>query len=234
MPTVLAFDVYGTLIDTHGVVVKLQKFVGDTAEEFSRVWREKQLEYSFRRGLMRTYENFGVCTSQALDYTNVSLDAGLTADQKATLLTEYRSLPAFNDVQESLVGLKADGHSLYAFSNGTADAIEALLLAAGIRDLFDGVVSVDDCQTFKPSPDVYEHLLNTTATSADETWLISSNPFDVIGAVSSGLRGVWVRRFSKSTFDPWGIEPTVTISSLRALGDQISEPILPLAQPTTD
>ena len=222
MPTVLAFDVYGTLIDTHGVVVKLQEFVDDMAEEFSRVWREKQLEYAFRRGLMRTYENFGVCTSQALDYTNASLDAGLTARQKAALLTEYRSLPVFNDVQESLVGLQADGHSLYAFSNGTADAIEALLLAAGIRNFFDGVVSVDDCQTFKPNPDVYEHLLKTTATSAGETWLISSNPFDVIGAVSSGLRGVWVRRFPESTFDPWGIEPTVTISSLRALGDQIS------------
>ena len=176
MPTVLAFDVYGTLIDTHGVVVKLQEFIGDTAEEFSRVWREKQLEYSFRRGLMRTYENFGVCTSQALDYANDSLDAGLSEHQKAALLTEYRSLPAFNDVQESLMRLKADGHSLYAFSNGTADAIETLLLAAGIRELFDGVVSVDDCQTFKPNPDVYEHLLNTTATSARETWLKSSNP----------------------------------------------------------
>ena len=223
MPTVLAFDVYGTLIDTHGGVVKLQEFIGDKAEKFSRVWREKQLEYSFRRGLMRTYENFGVCTSQALDYANDSLDAGLSEHQKAALLTEYRSLPAFNDVQESLARLKADGHSLYAFSNGTADAIETLLLAAGIRDLFDGVVSVDDCQTFKPNPDVYEHLLNTTATSARETWLISSNPFDVIGAVSSGLRGVWVRRFAESIFDPWGIEPTITISSLRALGDQVSD-----------
>lgn len=222
MPTVLAFDVYGTLIDTHGVVIKLREFVGDAAEEFSRVWREKQLEYSFRRGLMRTYENFGVCTSQALDYTNASLDAGLAPDQKAALLTEYRSLPAFNDAQDSLVGLRAEGHSLYAFSNGTADAVEGLLVAAGIRDLFDGVVSVDDCQTFKPNPDVYEHLLKTTGGSAGETWLISGNPFDVIGAVSFGLRGVWVRRSAESTFDPWGIEPTVTIPGLHALGDQIS------------
>lgn len=221
MPTVLAFDVYGTLIDTHGVVTKLQEFIGDAAEEFSRVWRDKQLEYSFRRGLMRTYENFGVCTSQALDYTNASLDAGLTADQKTALLTEYRSLPAFDDVQESLVGLRADGHLLYAFSNGTTDAVEALLSAASIRDMFDGVVSVDDCRTFKPNPDVYEHLLNATGASAEETWLISSNPFDVIGAISSGLSGVWVRRSAESTFDPWGIEPTVTISGLHALRDQI-------------
>ena len=217
MAIVLAFDVYGTLIDTHGVVIKLREFVSGKAEEFSRVWREKQLEYSFRRGLMRTYETFGVCTSQALDYTSAYLDVGLTTDQKAELLAEYRGLPAFDDVKESLVGLKADGHSLYAFSNGTADAVETLLVAAGIRNLFDGVVSVDDQQTFKPNPDVYEHLLNTTASSASDTWLISSNPFDVIGAVSYGLSSAWVRRSNNSIFDPWGIDPTLTITSLREL-----------------
>ena len=218
MPKVLGFDVYGTLIDTQGVITRLRDFVGDGAEEFSRVWREKQLEYSFRRGLMRTYENFGVCTSQALEYTNTYLNTGLSADQKAALLAEYRGLPAFDDVKESLAGLKSDGHLLYAFSNGTADAIETLLAASGIRNLFDGVVSVDDRQTFKPNPDVYEHLLNTTAASADDTWLISSNPFDVIGAVSFGLNSAWVRRSNKLVFDPWGIEPTVTITSLRELG----------------
>ena len=218
MSVTLAFDIYGTLIDTHGVVTKLRDFVGDKAEEFSHVWREKQLEYSFRRGLMRTYETFGVCTSQALDYTNTYLDAGLTTDQKLALLTEYRGLPAFDDVKESLIGLKSDGHSLYAFSNGTADAVEILLVDAGIRDLFDGVVSVDDRQTFKPNPDVYEHLLNMTASSASDAWLISSNPFDVIGAISYGLRAAWVRRSNKSIFDPWGIEPTFTITSVRELG----------------
>ncbi len=217
MPAMLAFDVYGTLIDTHGVVIKLQEFVGGKAEEFSRVWREKQLEYSFRRGLMRSYETFGVCTSQALDYTSAYLDAGLTTDQKAALLAEYRGLPAFDDVKESLVGLKSDGHSLYAFSNGTADAVETLLVTADIRDLFDGVISVDDRQTFKPNPDVYEHLLKSTAASAGDAWLVSSNPFDVIGAVSYGLRSAWVRRSNKSIFDPWGIDPTLTITSLREL-----------------
>lgn len=221
MPTVLAFDVYGTLIDTHGVVVKLQEFVGTRAGEFSRVWREKQLEYSFRRGLMRSYENFGVCTSQALEYTCACLDLILTTDQKSELMTDYSHLPAFSDVKAALEGLKFAGYSLYAFSNGTADAVEALLEAAGIRELFDGVVSVDDRQTFKPNPDVYEHLLDTTASSAIDAWLISSNPFDVIGAVSYGLRGAWVRRSDKSTFDPWGIDPTITVKSLGDLIDAI-------------
>lgn len=222
MTKVLAFDVYGTLIDTQGVVTKLREFVGDKAEEFSRVWREKQLEYSFRRGLMRSYETFGVCTSQALDYTCSYLDATLTPDQRVTMMAEYQRLPAFGDVKQSLADLKSEGHSLYAFSNGAADAVETLLVAADIRGLFDGVVSVDDRKTFKPNPDVYEHLLDTTASSPGDAWLISSNPFDVIGAISYGLRAAWVQRSKHSIFDPWDIEPTLTITSLRELATGIS------------
>jgi len=222
MTKVLAFDVYGTLIDTQGVVTKLRGLVGDNAEEFSRVWREKQLEYSFRRGLMRAYETFGVCTSQALEYTCSYLDAELSSDQKATLMAEYRFLPAFGDVKESLAGLKSEGYSLCAFSNGATEAVETLLLAADIRDLFDGVVSVDDQKTFKPNPDVYEHLLDVTASSPGDAWLISSNPFDVIGAISYGLRAAWVQRSKNSIFDPWGIEPTLRITSLRELATGIS------------
>jgi 2-haloacid dehalogenase len=73
MVITLAFDVYGTLIDTGGVMVLLGKYVGDKAPEFSRVWREKQLEYSFRRGLMQNYENFALCTTNALDYTSAPI-----------------------------------------------------------------------------------------------------------------------------------------------------------------
>lgn len=218
----LAFDVYGTLIDTRGVVVKLQEFIGDRAEQFSNVWREKQLEYSFRRGLMRLYANFGVCTSQALDYTDSLLGTALTSDQKVALLAEYRSLPAFDDVRDSLVALKAEGHVMYAFSNGAADAVEGLLNAAGIRELFDGVVSVDPQQTFKPNPDVYANMVALTGAAEGDTWLISSNPFDVIGAVSYGINSAWVKRSDKAVFDPWGIEPTITISGLCELSEKVA------------
>ena len=86
MTTTLAFDVYGTLIDTHGVVTALQKTVGDQALQFSQTWRDKQLEYSFRRGLMQNYQSFSVCTRQALDYTCARFKAPLTDDEKRDLL----------------------------------------------------------------------------------------------------------------------------------------------------
>ena len=145
---------------------------------------------------------------------------GLTTDQKAALLAEYRDLPAFDDVKESLIELRAAGHTLYAFSNGTADALETLLSAADIRNLFVGVVSLENRQTFKPNPDAYQYLLKMTAASASDTWLISSNPFDVIGAVSYGLCSAWVS--NKSIFDPWGIDPTLTVTTLHGLAGGIA------------
>ncbi len=39
MAITLAFDVYGTLIDTHGLVQQLEKLIGDKAREFSITWR---------------------------------------------------------------------------------------------------------------------------------------------------------------------------------------------------
>lgn len=222
MSKVLAFDIYGTLINTHGVVTRLQEFIGNEAQTFSNVWRDKQLEYSFRRGLMGSYQHFGICTAQALDYTDQLLSTGLSEAQKASLLAEYRVLPAFDDVIESLTALKAAGHKMYGFSNGTAEAVEGLLNHAGIRELFDGVVSVDPLQTFKPNPDVYAHMVKTGGVSTSETWLISSNPFDVIGAATVGMQTAWVQRSKSAIFDPWGIEPTTTVKSLTELKEKIT------------
>jgi 2-haloacid dehalogenase len=221
MAITLAFDVYGTLIDTHGVIVALEKHVGDKAPEFSRTWREKQLEYSFRRGLMQNYENFAVCTGNALDYTNSYLKASLSHKDKQELLELYKVLPAFADVEEGLARARKTGFRIFAFSNGSADAVEGLLGNAGIRDYFMGVVSVDEMRSYKPNPAVYCHFLRRAGAVGADAWLVSSNPFDVIGALSSGMRAAWVKRSPDAVFDPWGIEPTLTVDSLLDLAGQI-------------
>ena len=223
MSFTLAFDVYGTLINTHGVVTELEGMVGDRAQLFSQTWRDKQLEYTFRRGLMQQYQHFGVCTAQALDYTCAHLNEDLSCDQRAALLEKYRALPAFDDVIDGLTQLRQAGHRLFAFSNGVPDGIEAVLANAGIRDYFEGIVSVDSMQTFKPSPVVYQHFLDSTSSTTANAWLVSSNPFDVIGAVNVQMRAAWVQRSATSINDPWDIPPTFTIEGLDALQAQLSD-----------
>lgn len=222
MAITLAFDVYGTLIDTHGVMTALQPLVGDKARAFSQTWRDKQLEYSFRRGLMQNYVNFAACTKQALGYSCAYYRVDLSDSEKQSLLAVYRTLPVFADVKAALQQLRETDFRLFAFSNGSADALEELLTAAGIRDCFLGVVSVDDLKSFKPNPAVYSHFLRQANASGQAAWLISSNPFDVIGAISAGLKSAWVQRSPEAIFDPWEIEPTIVVKSLLELGEQVA------------
>lgn len=221
MQPTLAYDVYGTLIDTHGLVATLHQLVGEQAMAFSQLWREKQLEYSFRRGLMQHYATFAVCTTDALDYTCTRFKVVLTDAQKEQLLRGYRSLPAFNDVKDGLLRAKELGFRLFAFSNGSSDALETLLGSAGIRELFLDLVSVDEVKSFKPNPGVYCHFLRRAGASGSTAWLISCNPFDVIGAISAGMKAAWVKRAEDAVFDPWGIEPTLTVRSLSGLAEAI-------------
>jgi 2-haloacid dehalogenase len=222
MRTVLAFDVYGTLIDTAGIVAKLRSLVGGEADTFARIWREKQLEYSFRRGLMRRYAPFPVCIAGALAYTCDHLGIALAADDRDALLSAYRTLPAFDDVAAGLSLLPGDDFALYAFSNGTAEAVESLLVNAGIDGFFADIVSVDEIGSFKPDPTVYRHFLKRAGTTPEDAWLISGNPFDVIGAIAVGMRGAWIRRSAGMIFDPWDIEPTITLAGLNSLGPEIA------------
>lgn len=66
----IAFDAYGTLINVASISSKLHRLVHEKTSAFSSIWRSKQLEYSFRRGLMKNYVDFNICTRQALDYTH--------------------------------------------------------------------------------------------------------------------------------------------------------------------
>lgn len=221
MAITLAFDVYGTLIDTHGLLAALGKHVGQKAPEFSRTWREKQLEYSFRRGLMQNYRNFAACTADALEYTSSYFKAALGREDKEALLGAYQVLPAFDDVKEGLARARKAGFRIFAFSNGSAEAVEKLLANAGIREHFVDVVSVDEVQSYKPNPGVYRHFLKRAGATEAGAWLVSSNPFDVIGAISSGMRAAWVKRSPDALFDPWGIEPTLTVEGLLSLAERI-------------
>lgn len=217
--TTLAFDVYGTLIATGGITTTLATMIGDNATAFSNLWRTKQLEYSWRRGLMASYQNFRVCTRQALDFCCLQLGHNLSDSEREKLMAAYLSLPVFDDVKPGLERLKAAGVGMYAFSNGVPDDLETLLNNAGIRNILDGVVSVDDRQTFKPNPLLYDYFSEVTDTEKGEAWLISSNGFDICGAVAAGMHAVWLQRDPSVQFDVWDEQPDKIVSTFGEMVD---------------
>jgi 2-haloacid dehalogenase len=217
MTTTLAFDVYGTLIDPLDVSKTLAAHVGEQAPRFAQIWRDKQLEYLFRRALMREYRDFATCTRQALAFADQLLQTGLSADTCEELMATYRRLPAYADAVPALEQLKAGNHRMYAFSNGHPDDLEQLLAHAGLDEYLDGIVSVHAVASFKPDPVVYQHFLDNTGSTAADTWLVSGNPFDIIGAHAAGWATAWIKRDAAAVFDPWGVNPTATVTGLGEL-----------------
>ena len=217
----IGFDIYGTLVDPLEMNEHLRPIAGEKADRFSELWREKQIEYTFRRGLMRNYENFGVCTRQALVFAARALGVDLSGEDREKLIEEYQNLRPFPDVVPGIEALKREGRVLVAFSNGVEATARTLLERAGVLSHLDGVVSVDDLKTFKPNPEVYRYLARRLQRTPYETWLVSSNPFDVIGAKNAGLRAVWLKRKPDARFDPWGIEPDIVAPDLEALAEKL-------------
>jgi 2-haloacid dehalogenase len=213
----IGIDVYGTLVDPIGISEYLLPLVGAQADRFAELWRSKQLEYTFRRAAMGRYQNFDACTKQALIWVADSLEIDLPGEEITRILERYRNLDAYPDAASGLASLKQQGYILYAFSNGVEFSLKGLLEQARLSNYLEGIISVDEIRTFKPDPRVYHHLARRLGTPSVDTWLISSNPFDVIGAKTAGLKAAWIRRKASAVFDPWDIEPDLVASDLNDL-----------------
>ena len=214
---VVALDVYGTLVDPAGMALRFGARFGTRAPAAAQLWREKQLEYTFRRALMRKYADFDVCTLQALRYVSAALGVSLEEAEEQALLEAYLHLPAFADVREGLPLLKRAGYRLVALTNGTLRSARSVLENAGIGEYLEDVLSVEPIATFKPDPAVYALLKKFSANRAEPAWLVSGNPFDVIGAKAAGLRAAWLRRDPQRSFDPWEFSPDLVVGNLEEL-----------------
>lgn len=220
MRDALAFDLYGTLVDPIRIWRRLENYVGDAAVRISEVWRQKQLEYTFRLTAMDQYEPFDQVTAKALDYALAALGQTISQEDRRTVLAEYDNLEPFPDVAAGLEKLRIAGYSMVVFSNGTPRMLGAAVRSAGIADAFHDLVSVDEVRTYKPSPRVYHLLAARLNRPADRVRLISSNPFDVIGAQAVGMQVAWVDR-AHGLFDTLGRRPQVVVASLVELANEL-------------
>ena len=219
-PEALAFDVYGTLVDPIGISKQLEEYLSDEALRVAEAWRQKQLEYTFRITCMERYADFERVTRKALDYALAVSGQELGPEQRDALMGRYDDLERFTDVEPGLQRLEEAGYAMVVFSNGTPRMIDAVIDAAGLRQYFQGFVSVDEVEAYKPSPKTYRHVARRLGLPIGDIRLVSSNPFDVIGAASAGMRAAWVDR-SGGPFDTLGSPPEIVVGSLTELADAL-------------
>ena len=217
----LAFDMYGTLVDPMRIWKQLEHYIASDAQRIAEIWRQKQLEFTFRLTAMERYEDFEQVTRKALDYALVASGHSLETQQKNLLMAQYNDLERFADVEPGLQRLKDAGHTMVVFSNGSPAMLKDIMNAANLNPYFKGFVSVDEVKVYKPSPIVYRHVANRLGRPLDQVRLISSNPFDVIGAEAAGMQATWVNR-SGGLFDTLAPMPQMVVKSLVELADMLS------------
>jgi len=76
------FDAYGTLFDPFSVQGKAERIFPGHGEALSRLWRLRQLEYTWLRALMNRYADFWQVTREALVYACHSLGLRCEAPQR--------------------------------------------------------------------------------------------------------------------------------------------------------
>jgi len=190
----IAFDAYGTLFDVFSVTALGEELFPGKGNALAQLWRLKQLQYSMLRTLMGRHRDFWRLTEDSLVYTARSLGLDLTSDKRARLLDAYLTLAAFPDVKPGLAALRGQGLRLAILSNGEPRMLEAAARSAGIVDLLDAILSVEEVKVFKPSPRVYQLAPERLQVPRAELGFVSSNGWDVAGAASAGLQTFWIQR----------------------------------------
>ena len=188
------FDAYGTLLDVHSAVMANGDKVGHNAEAFSDLWRQRQLEYSWTRGIMGQYADFWQLTIEALDFALQTYDLEGQPGLKEDLLNAYFELKAYPDAAKSLETLKGQGYITAILSNGSNDMLQAAVRAGNLGSVLDACISVDDIKTYKPDPRVYQLACDRLDVRPDEVCFVSSNAWDVAGAAAFGFNAVRINR----------------------------------------
>ncbi|MGV3026654.1 haloacid dehalogenase type II [Clostridium thermobutyricum] len=195
---ICVFDAYGTLFDVHSASKKYKDEIGELYNEFSILWRAKQLEYSFLSEIMDDYTDFIDITANSLDYACNTFK--ITSDKlKINLMSSYMELSPYSEVIKTLLKFKEKGLKLVILTNGSYKMINNAVESSGLKNILDSVISVEEVKKFKPNKEVYKIITDKFNVNLKEVVFFSSNGWDIIGASKFGFNTIWINRFNKET-----------------------------------
>ena len=210
----LVFDAYGTLFDVHSVVERCERLFPGRGAELSRLWRSKQLEYSWLRSLMGRHEDFWRLTGGALSFACRSLGLACPEQVHEELMAAYLRLETFPEVKGALADLSRV--PLAILSNGAPEMLRAVVEHQGLADTFTAVISVEEARIFKPHPSVYALAPGRLGVPKEAVGFVSANSWDVAGAATFGLQAFWINRTGSPAEDLPG-RPLQVLRSLDEL-----------------
>jgi 2-haloacid dehalogenase len=176
------------------------------------------------------YQPFSEITRSSLVHALKEHSRELNEPAIEDLMKAYDSLSIFPDVAPTLDKLSSNPDiECVVFSNGTKTMVSNSVTKSEelspFASVFRNLITVDFIRSFKPAPEVYKYLAQRVERvgKENEMWLVSGNPFDVVGARAVGMQAAWVDRAGHGWQDMLGGEPTVVVRSLEEVADVVAK-----------
>ncbi|MGJ7491692.1 haloacid dehalogenase type II [Variovorax sp. ZT4R33] len=196
---VIAFDVFGTVVDWHGgIAAEAERLLpGIDGSAFALAWRAGY-QPAMRAVMARIAAGEGGFT--LLDELHLSILDGvlrnfgvapLDATQKRELNRAWHRLPAWPDAVAGLMRLKSK-YIVCSLSNGNIGLLTEMAKHAGLP--WDCVLSAEVFKAYKPDPRTYLGVAAVFDATPGQVMLAAAHHDDLAAARACGLRTAYIER----------------------------------------
>jgi|SRR5215469_1032392 len=196
---IIAFDVFGTLVDWRTSIAAALARVGERAgldadwPAVADAWRSRYAPTL--AGVLlgeREYQPLDVLHAIMLDEVVAQYDLqALSLEQRHELVLAWHRLAPWPDTVAGLTELRKR-HILTPLSNGGLGLLTRLARAAGMP--FDCILSSELASSYKPDPRVYLLPASYFDVPPNRVLMVAAHPLDLDGAKRAGLRTAFVPR----------------------------------------
>ena len=194
-PKVLAFDVFGTVVDWHGsIVAEVSTLLpGVDPIAFASAWRAgyKPAMARVRSGELG-WTKIDDLHRMILDAVLVDFKVNhLTEEQKKDLNRVWHRLKPWADTVEGLLKLKQN-YTIVTLSNGNLGLLADMAKNAGLP--WDLILSAEVFRHYKPDPETYLGVCQIFDRKPQEVMLVAAHKDDLQAAHACGLQTAFVER----------------------------------------
>jgi 2-haloacid dehalogenase len=192
-PKVLFFDVNETLLDLNAMRAGVAKALGGRPD-LVPLWFTTMLQYTLVDTVGGQYHDFGAVGVATMMMVARNHGISLSEDEARTAVKPIRSLPPHADAAPALKALQEAGFRMATLTNSSRATVDAQIGNAGLKDLFEDRLSIEDILLFKPHAHAYRWAAHKMGARPDECMLIAAHGWDIAGALWAGLRAAFLSR----------------------------------------
>ena len=192
---VLAFDVFGTVVDWHGSIMRAVEAMELRVDSnsFALAWRSgyvpaMQKVMSGELGWTKLDELHRIILDKLLAEFKIK---HLTETQKTELNHIWHRLDAWPDAVQGLTRLKTR-FTICTLSNGNLGLLTNLSKHAGLP--WDCILSAEIFRKYKPAPETYLGVASVFEVYPDQVLMVAAHQSDLDAAAQCGLQTGFIHR----------------------------------------